>query len=515
MFAKYLILLNFASNLEILRYVPFFELCQDFSSCLNPYRNIELLEKSYLSFPYSNLMYFILLPFYFIGKLLNLSFINLSYLFFEMILIYLLQKTFSISKRNLIFVLVLNPLLIYSIGILGQLDFVPLTLFITSLYFLRKKNEINSLFFLVLSFSTKIIFIVLLPVVFLYFLKFNKNVNETINTVAITIIPSVVLNLQYFFDQKYKETILYGVNKGLTVVNESAVFLSSSVLLILVFLSFTLFLYWKNLHRLDFIGVCIFTGFMTFPIYITNLSNIGWLLWSFPLFLILFISFEYKVKILILVFFSLLVFSNGENDYINLPENNILIFEYLIYFFSTVIIYYSLQLLRKNNFYKIKSFPTLISIAGDSASGKTTLSKMLEDFFGSKFVNQVELDSFHKFERDNPIWKKETHLNPKMNDLINFKDTILNLVNGQTQIVQNYNHLSGKFDSQEKKRIKDFLIIEGLHSLYFEDLNTRFDLKVFLDTEDVLKKETKLARDIERGKTKEEIYEATLQDEVF
>ena len=513
MFVKYLILLNFASNLEISRYIPFFELCQDFSSCLNPYRDIELLEKSYLSFPYSNLMYFILLPFYFVGKLLNLSFINLSYLFFEMILIYLLQKTFSISKRNLIFVLVLNPLLIYSIGILGQLDFVPLTLFITSLYFLRQKNEINSLFFLVLSFSTKIIFIVLLPVVFLYFLKFNKNVNQTINTVAITIIPSVVLNLQYFFDQKYKETILYGVNKGLTVVNESAVFLSSSVLLILVFLSFTLFLYWKNLHRLDFIGVCIFTGFMTFPIYITNLSNIGWLLWSFPLFLILFISFEYKVKILILVYFSLLVLSNGENDYVNIQENNILIFEYLIYFFSIVIIYYSLQILRKNNFYKIKSYPTLISIAGDSASGKTTLSKMLEDFFGSKFVNQVELDSFHKFERDDPIWKKETHLNPKMNDLINFKDTILNLVNGQTQIVQNYNHLSGKFDSQEKKRIKDFLIIEGLHSLYFEDLNTRFDLKVFLDTEDILKKETKLARDIERGKTEEDILEQINQRE--
>ena len=140
MFAKYLILLNFASNLEIVRYIPFFEICQDFSTCLNPYKDIELLEKSYLSFPYSNLMYFILLPFSFIGGFLNLSFINLGYLFFEIILIYLLQKTFSISKRNLIFILVLNPLLIYSIGILGQLDFVPLTLFITSLYFLRQKK---------------------------------------------------------------------------------------------------------------------------------------------------------------------------------------------------------------------------------------------------------------------------------------------------------------------------------------------------------------------------------------
>ena len=505
MFAKYLILLNFASNLEILRYVPFFELCQDFSSCLNPYRNIELLEKSYLSFPYSNLMYFILLPFYFIGEQLNLSFVNLSYLFFEIILIYLLQKTFSISKRNLIFVLVLNPLLIYSIGILGQLDFVPLTLFITSLYFLRQKNKIYSLFFLVLSFSTKIIFIVLLPVVFLYFLKFNKNLNEILNTILITIIPSLLINMQYFLDQNYKDTIIYGINRGFSVVNDSSITINNSGLLILIFLSFTLFLYWKNLHRLDFIGVCIFTGFITFPIYITNLSNIGWLLWSFPLFLILYITFEDKVKIVILTYFLLLVLTNGENEYVAISGNYSVIFQFLIYFFSILIVYYAVQLLNKNNYYIIKSSPTLITIAGDSASGKTTLSQILEDFLGSKFVNQVELDSFHKYERDNPIWDNRTHLDPKMNDLVKFKNTVVNLISGQTQTVQNYNHLSGKFDSQEKKRIKDFLIIEGLHSLYFKDLNKRYDLKIFLDVEEEIKKESKLARDLERGRTETDI----------
>ena len=516
MFAKYLILLNFASSLEIVRYIPFFEICQDFRTCLNPYTNIELLEKSYLSFPYSNLMYFTLLPFYFIGGLFNVSFINLSYLIFEIILIYLLQKTFSISKRNLIFILVLNPLLIYSIGILGQLDFIPLTLFVASLYFLRQKNKTYSLFFLILSFSTKVIFVILLPIIFLYFLKFNKNLNENLNTIAITIIPSLIINIQYFFDQSYKDTILYGVNKGFSVVNESSVSLSNSGLLILVFLSFTLFLYWKNLHRLDFIGVCIFSGFMTFPIFITNLSNIGWMLWSFPLFLILFISFEDKIKTLILMFFLLLVLANGDNEYINIPENYISIFEYLIYFFSTIIIYYAFQLLSKNNYFIIKSSPTLISIAGDSASGKTTLSKILEDFLGRKFVDQVELDSFHKYERDDPIWKNQTHLNPSMNNLIKFKNTVLNLVNGQTQVVESYNHLSGKFDTQKKKRIKDFLIIEGLHSMYFKDLNKRYDLKIFLDLEENIKKEAKLARDLDRGRTKKDIlYQINQRKEDF
>jgi uridine kinase len=221
--------------------------------------------------------------------------------------------------------------------------------------------------------------------------------------------------------------------------------------------------------------------------------------------LILFISFEDKVKILILGFFLLLVLTNGENEYVPILENYISIFQYLIYFFSIIIVYYAFELLSKNNYYLIKSSPTLISIAGDSASGKTTLSKIFEDFLGSKFVNHVELDSFHKYERDNLIWKSNTHLNPKMNDLIKFKNTVLNLINGQTQIVQNYNHLSGKFDSQKKKRIKDFLIIEGLHSLYFKDLNKRYDLKIFLDLEEKIKKDTKLTRDLDRGRTKADI----------
>ena len=72
-------------------------------------------------------MYFVLLPFYFIGNLLNISFVNLSYLVFEIILIYTLKEIFKISEKNLYLILVLNPLLIYSIGILGQLDFIPLT----------------------------------------------------------------------------------------------------------------------------------------------------------------------------------------------------------------------------------------------------------------------------------------------------------------------------------------------------------------------------------------------------
>ena len=507
LFFKYFILLRTIPNLEITRYIDFFEQCVNFKTCINPYINIDLLEKQYLTFPYSNFMYFVLLPFYFIASFLNFSFVNLSYLFFEILLIFILRKLFNISFENLYLILVLNPVIIYSIGILGQLDFIPLTFFMMSLYYLKNKEKYYSIFFLILSLTTKIVFLILLPIIVLYFLKIDETYKENKNTIFYTLIVGALFNFQLLFDKAYSKTVFFGINRGYDVVSDSSNLFNNNFLFIMLFLSFTFFMFWRNIHRLDFIGVCIFTSFMTFPIYITNLSNIGWVLWSFPSFLILFYSYEYKTKTLIISFFTLLVVANKENDFVSIRDDYLEILNYLIYFSSILITYYLFEILTKNIYFKIKSSPIIISIAGDSAVGKTTLSDLLNDYFGDKFVDKVELDSFHKFERDDPAWKDYTHLNPDMNNLIEFKNTVLNLINGETKIIRNYNHLTGKFDSTNKKRIKNFLIIEGLHSLYFNDLNQNFDLNVFLDLEEEIKKDAKLSRDLNRKKKKDQILE--------
>ncbi len=507
LFFKYFILLRIIPDLEITRYVAFFEQCINFKTCINPYSNIDLLEKQYLTFPYSNFMYFVLLPFYFIANFLNFSFVNLSYLFFEILLIFILRKLFNISFGNLYLILVLNPVIIYSIGILGQLDFIPLTFFIVSLYYLKNKEKYYSILFLILSLTTKIVFLILLPIIVLYFLKIDETLKDNGNTIFYTLIVGTLFNFQLLFDKAYSKTVFFGINRGYDVVSDSSNLFSNNVLFIMLFLSFTFFMFWRNIHRLDFVGVCIFTSFMTLPIYITNLSNIGWVLWSFPSFVILFYSYEYKTKTLIILFFSILVIANEENEFVSISNDYLEILNYLIYFSSILIIYYLFEILTKNIYYKIKSSPIIISIAGDSAVGKTTLSQLLNNYFGDKFVDKVELDSFHKFERDDPAWEEYTHLNPDMNNLIEFKNTVLNLINGETEIIRNYNHLTGKFDSTNKKRIKNFLIIEGLHSLYFNDLNQKYDLNVFLDLEEQIKKDTKLSRDLKRKKKKEKILE--------
>ena len=502
---KYLFLLNYEPILETTRYLTFFSQCIDFQSCINPYLNIELLEKSYLTFPYSNLMYFVLLPFYFFSNLLSVSFVNLSYLFFEILMIFILRRMFNISDKNLSIVLILNPLFIYSISILGQLDFIPLSFFLFSLYFLKLKNKYLSILFIAFSLSSKIIFILLVPLIILYFIKLDENFSEILQTLIFSTSTILFLNIQFFIDKNYLDTIFFGINRGYTVVSDTSNIFSNNVLILLLFITFTIFMYWKNIHRLDFIGVSIFTGFITFPIFVTNLSNIGWLLWTFPSFLILFFSYEIKIKSLLMSFFLILVVANDENQFIEIESNLELFLNYLIYSMSTIILYYLYQIITKNPYFKIKSSPIIVSIAGDSAVGKSTLASNLEEYFGSNFVDKIELDSFHKYERGHPEWNKKTHLNPEMNDLLSFKKIILNLLNGETQIVKNYNHMTGKFDSNDKKRIKDYLIIEGLHALFFSDLNKKYDLNVFLDLNEEVKNITKLKRDKERKKEEDEI----------
>jgi len=502
---KYAILLRFVPNLEVERYTNFFQQCTSFLTCINPYTGIENLDNQFLTFPYSNLMYYVLLPFFFVSKFLGISFVIISYLFFEILLLWILQKTFQLDKNKFIFIVILNPLIIYSVAFLGQLDFIPLTYFAFSLYFLKNKNKRFSLLFILFAISSKIIFIILLPAIFVYFLKIDENSTQILRTTVFTFGVGLFLNLQLFFDKQYFDTVLYGVNKGYSALNESSSFLNNNFLFIAIFLSFITFVFWRNVHRLDFVSVSIFTGFMTIPLFMTNIENLGWFLWSFMLIVVVYISYHDSIKLITYLFLALLVLIDSKNLKMLFDKQFDDISIFLVLLGCIFLIYYAYHVLINNKYFKIKSSPIIVSLTGDSAVGKTTMTTLLNTFFGEKFVDNVELDSFHLHERSSSEWENNTHLNPEMNDLNEYKSTILKLLKGENLMVKNYNHLTGKFDTESMKQIKNFLVIEGLHSLYFSELSKKYDLNIYLDLEESIKVNAKLVRDLERGKTKDNI----------
>lgn len=145
-----------------------------------------------------------------------------------------------------------------------------------------------------------------------------------------------------------------------------------------------------------------------------------------------------------------------------------------------------------------------IAICGDSASGKSVLTNLLAYKLGNSSI--VECDRYHKWERDSVEWTHYTHLNPEANyiDLMN-KD-ILALKNGQSVYRSDYDHTNGTFTEPNEIKSAQNIIVCGLHT--FMCPKNLYDLKVFMNTDSVLKTEWKIARDMtKRGYKIEQVQD--------
>jgi uridine kinase len=147
----------------------------------------------------------------------------------------------------------------------------------------------------------------------------------------------------------------------------------------------------------------------------------------------------------------------------------------------------------------------VFGICGDSGSGKTTLANLLKKFFSNSFA--LECDRYHKWERGNQNWEKYTHLNPDANYIAKMNEDIFNLKLGNSIYQVDYDHKTGTFTESELIEPSENTIVCGLHSLYSKD-DHLYNLKIFIDTDEQLKTQWKIRRDVhERGHTLEKVLD--------
>jgi uridine kinase len=150
----------------------------------------------------------------------------------------------------------------------------------------------------------------------------------------------------------------------------------------------------------------------------------------------------------------------------------------------------------------------VFAICGDSGSGKSTLSDLLKSVYTDSF--KLECDRYHKWERNDKNWDIYTHLNPNANFITKMNEDVFNLKIGNEVFQVDYDHNSGRFTEKQQLCSSNNLIVCGLHSLYDESLNENkiYDLKIYMDTDDKLKKKWKIRRDVtERGYSVSKVLE--------
>lgn len=157
--------------------------------------------------------------------------------------------------------------------------------------------------------------------------------------------------------------------------------------------------------------------------------------------------------------------------------------------------------------------PMLIGVSGDSGSGKTTYSNGIRSLIGADIVSTIEMDGYHREDREQRKISGRLPLDPDANHLDLLREHLVSLKAGKTVDIPIYNHGTGKFDPPRPLTPTPIIIIEGLHALYPEIL-PELDFSIFVDPDHDVKWQWKYERDVKkRGHRAESLLEEMLQRE--
>ena len=140
--------------------------------------------------------------------------------------------------------------------------------------------------------------------------------------------------------------------------------------------------------------------------------------------------------------------------------------------------------------------PVAIGIAGDSGVGKDALADAVSALFSPRTVASVSGDDYHNWDRNKPMWRTLTHLNPRANDLPLFRTHVTQLIDRRWVRARHYDHVSGRMTKPLLTRPGELVVASGLHALAAPSLNTLYDLRVFLDMDEDLRRFFKVRRDV-------------------
>lgn len=153
--------------------------------------------------------------------------------------------------------------------------------------------------------------------------------------------------------------------------------------------------------------------------------------------------------------------------------------------------------------------PIILGIVGDSAAGKTTLTRGIAQILGEDNVTVICTDDYHKYDRKQRSEIGITALHPDCNYLDIMQQHLTMLRTGQPILKPIYNHDTGGFEPPEYIKPKRFVIVEGLLGYSTRGARDCYDVKVYLAPPEPLRARWKVKRDTrKRGYTEEQVLAA-------
>ena len=142
--------------------------------------------------------------------------------------------------------------------------------------------------------------------------------------------------------------------------------------------------------------------------------------------------------------------------------------------------------------------PIILGVVGDSAAGKTTMTRGLVRILGEQQVTAVSTDDYHRYDRKQRAERHITPLHPDCNYVDIMSQHLRHLRAGEPILKPVYVHSDGSFGPPVYVSPKPFTIVEGLLGYHSEGLLDCYDVRVYLAPPEDLRRRWKVQRDTSR-----------------
>ncbi len=517
-------------------FLPFFE---DFLArpTIDPWSHFLASGGNALSFPYGPAMFLAHLPYVALGKLVDIALatdivtgigFRFSLFVADIAVLVFLTLLFPRQRTKVIVFYWFSPIVLFVTYWHGQTDIVPVAIFLLAMVLLKNYRAAGAGGVMAAAVSAKLSMVVALPFIAVYLWR-NKKLHSLIMPFAVGFAAVFAVGFAVWLASPGFRSMVLGSREIGRIYHLALPLGDVNLYLAPILFGAALYGVWR-LSRMSFELMFAATGLSYFLLVLMTPAPPGWYLWLVPFFVAHQIGSRYLQAALVFVFSLLVigyhfVLSSGAVSPVlgldltaglanaagfSVTEHQRSLVVSGITLVGMIIIVQMLRNgIRDNDHFRIGRRPISIAIAGDSGAGKDTLARNLAGVFGQNMVTHISGDDYHRWDRYAPMWKALTHLDPRANDLSRFVEDVSAALDGKTIECHLYDHGSGRFSAPRRLRSNDVIIISGLHALRDRSLLERFDISIFIDPSDELRREWKVRRDVgERGHTIESVTSA-------